>query len=38
MQNFGGKSERKRRVGISMYSWEDVIKIDLKEIRCEYVN
>jgi hypothetical protein len=32
-----GKPERKGLLGRSRCRWEDIIKLDLKEIRCEYV-
>jgi hypothetical protein len=34
-QNFGRKSWRKRPLGRPWRRWEDIIKMDLKEISCD---
>jgi hypothetical protein len=38
LKNFGRKPEAKRALGRRRRRWEDNIKMDLKERRCENVN
>jgi hypothetical protein len=38
VQSLAGKPEENRPLGILRRSWEDNIRIDLREIRCETVD